>query len=221
MEGLTYEGYVEELRLIFSPPEESVLWKTDYKNFRQARGTTIVNYLQKKGQLFQLGYRESLDSQHFIEESIANIFHSKVRQEVYRAAPTTFADLITVSQKAVGLIRLMEAPSQPNSIGLASVTHPASSASSSTPSTRTSNLVGEMTGLGFEEEDDEGFVEPLTISQIEICLFNEADDETAFWNNQPDGSEADAEGEMVGEMAGAAPQNSPASPEGPCWFCSA
>ena len=112
----------------------------------------------------------------------------------------------------------MESPSQPNSIGLASVTHPAPSSTPST-STKTSNLVGEM-GLGFEEED-EGFVEPLTISQIEFCLFNEADDETAFWNNQPDGSEADVEGDLVGEMAGAGPQNSPASPEGPCWFCSA
>ena len=78
VEGLTYEGYVEQVRLIFSPPEESVLWKTDHRNFRQARGTTIVDYLQKKGQLFQLGYREDLDSPHFIEEAIANIFHSGV-----------------------------------------------------------------------------------------------------------------------------------------------
>ena len=68
---------------------------------------------------------------------------------------------------------------------------------------------------------DKGFVEPLTISQIEFCLFNEAEDETAFWRSQPDGSEADGEGDLVGEMAGAGPQNSPASPEGPCWFCSA
>ena len=68
---------------------------------------------------------------------------------------------------------------------------------------------------------DKGFVEPLTISQIEFCLFNEAEDETAFWSSQPDGSEAEGEGDLVGEMAGAGPQNSPASPEGPCWFCSA
>ena len=104
--------------------------------------TTVIDYLQKKGQLFQLGYRESLDSQHFVEEAIVNIFHSKVRQEVYRAAPATFADLITVSQKAVDLIRLMEAPSQPNAIGLASVTHPASLTSLTTSSTRNSTLVG-------------------------------------------------------------------------------
>ena len=189
------------------------------QKLQTVKGDDCGRLSTEKGQLFQLGYRESLDSQHFIEESIANIFHSKVRQEVYRAAPAMFADLITVSQKAVGLIRLMEAPSQPNAIGLASVTHPASLTSSTTSSTRNSTLVGEMIGLGVEEEDDEGFVEPLTISQIEFCLFNEADDETAFWNNQPDGSE-DMEGEMVGEMVGA-PQNSPASPEGPCWFCSA
>ena len=127
-----------------------MLWKTDHRNFKQARGTTVVDYLQQKGQLFQLGYRESLDSPHFIEEAVANIFHSAVRREVYRAAQTTFADLVTVSQKAVGLIRLMESPSQLNSIGLASVTHPAPS---STPSsTKTSTLVGEM-GLGFQEED--------------------------------------------------------------------
>ena len=83
VDGLTYEEYVEQIRLIFSPPEESTLWKSDYKNYRQSRGTTVVDYLQKKGQLFQLGYRESLDSQHFIEEAIINIFHSKVKQEVY------------------------------------------------------------------------------------------------------------------------------------------
>ena len=81
------------------------------------------------------------------------------------------------------------------------------------------NLVGEM-GLEFKDVD-EGFVEPLTISQIKFCLFNEADDERAFWSKQPDGSEADGEGDLVGEMAGAGPQNSPASPEGPCWFCGA
>ena len=177
---------------------------------------------KKKGQLFQLGYRESLDSQHFIEEAIVNIFHSKVKQEVYRAAPTTFADLVTDSQKAVGLIRLMEAPSQPHAIGLASVTHPVSLTSTSayTSSSRNSNLVGEVREVGVEEEDEEVFVEPLTISQMDFCLFNESDEESNFWNNQPDGSDPDPESGMIGEMVGA-PQNSPASPEGPCWFCSA
>ena len=65
----------------------------------------------------------------------------------------------------------MESPPQPISVGLASITH---LAPSSTPSTsaRASNLVGEI-GLEFEDVD-EGFVEPLTISQIEFCLFNEA-----------------------------------------------
>ena len=53
---------------------------------------------------------------------------------------------------------------------------------------------------------DKGFVKPLTISQIEFCLFNEAEDETAFWSSQPDGSEAEGEGDLVGEMAGAAPR---------------
>ena len=111
---------------------------------------TVVDYLQKKGQLFQLGYRESLDSQHFIEEAIVNIFHSKVKQEIYRAAPTTFADLVTVSQKAVGLIRLMEAPSQPQAIGLASITHPVSIPSTSASSSRNSSLVGEIKNLNHE-----------------------------------------------------------------------
>ena len=65
VEKLSYEQYVEQIRLIFSPPEESTLWKSDYKNCRQSRSTNIVDYLQKKGQLFQLGYRESLDSQQY------------------------------------------------------------------------------------------------------------------------------------------------------------
>ena len=214
---LTYEEYVEQVTLIFSPPEESQLWRSDYKSYRQARGTTVIDYLQKKGQLFQLGYKESLDSQHFIEEAILNLFHSKVKQEVYRAAPTTFADLITVSQKAVGLIRLMEAPSAPNTIGLASVTHPAplSASSSASSFSRNSGLVGEMLEAGEEEDEDEGFVEPLTVAQMDFCLLNESDEESIFWESQPDGSE---DPETVGEMVGS-PQNSPASPEGPCWVC--
>ena len=215
--GLSYDEYVEQVRLIFSPPEESTLWKTDYKNFRQSRGTTITDYLQKKGQLFKMGYRSNLDDQHFIEESISNIYHTGVKREVYRAAPTTFSALITASQKAVGLIRLMESPSSPNAVGLASISHPAPLATSSA-SARSSHLVGEMRS---EFEDiDEGFVEPLTVSQIEFCIFNEEDDETVFWSNQPDGSDLfDSEDQVVGEMAGAG--NSPAHPEGPCWFCSA
>ena len=52
VEGLTYDEYVEQIRLIFSPPEESTLWKLDYKNYRQARGTTVVDYLQKKRSTF-------------------------------------------------------------------------------------------------------------------------------------------------------------------------
>ncbi len=222
VQGLSYDQYVEQIRLIFSPPEESQLWKSDYKNCRQSRSTNIVDYLQKKAQLFQLGYRDSLDSQHFIEEAILHVFHTKVRTEIYRANPTTFADLVTVSQRAVGLIRLTEAPTTPQAIGLASVTHPAASAAAST-SSRASNLVGEMMDevRDFEEEDEEDFVEPLTIAQMDFCMFNESETESTFWNNQPDGSEAsDPEGEIVGEMVGT-PQNSPASPEGPCWFCSA
>ena len=72
-------------------------------------------------------------------------------------------------------------------------------------------------GVG-DEEDDEGFVEPLTIEQMDFCLLNESDEESIFWENQPDGSE-DSDGRIIGEMVGA-PQNSPASPEGPCWVCS-
>ena len=218
VQTLTYEQYVEQITLIFSPPEESQLWRSDYKSYRQARGTTVLDYIQKKGQLFKLGYKESLDSQHFIEETILNLFHSKVKQEVYRAAPTTFADLITVSQKAVGLIRLMEAPTNPNTLGLASVSHPApaSASSSSSSFSRNTGLVGELVEAGEEEEgEDEGFVEPLTIAEMDFCLLNESDEESIFWESQPDGSE---DPETVGEMIGS-PQNSPASPEGPCWVC--
>ena len=48
VQSLPYEQYVEQVCLIFSPPEESILWKTDHRSFRQARGTTIVDYLQQK-----------------------------------------------------------------------------------------------------------------------------------------------------------------------------
>ena len=68
-----------------------------------------------------------MDNEHFIEETIANMFHHGVRRKIYRAAPKTFAKLISVCQKAVGLVRQMESP--PNSVGLASVTYPAPSLS--------------------------------------------------------------------------------------------
>ena len=76
----------------------------------------------------------------------------------------------------------MEAPAQPHAIGLASVTHPVSvtSTSASTSSSRASNLVGEIREVGVEEEDEDGFVEPLTISQMDFCLFNESDEESIF-----------------------------------------
>ena len=58
---------------MFSPPGESQLWKSDYRNFKQARGTTVTDYVQRKAQLFRLGYNTPNDSEHFIEETIANI----------------------------------------------------------------------------------------------------------------------------------------------------
>ena len=131
---------------------------------------------------------------------------------MYRAAPTTFADLITVSQRAVGLMRQMETPAAPNLVGLASVTHPSPSVMAT--SLKASNL-GEM-NAEFEEAAEE-LVEQLTISQMEFCLLNESDEETLFWSSQPDGSDPDLGGEL-GEMAGGL-QNSPASPEGPWWAC--
>ena len=90
------------------------------------------------------------------------------------------------------------------------MTHPA--LSSTAISSKASNL-GEM-NAEFEEADEE-FVEQLTISQIEVCLLNETDDETRFWSSQPDGSYEELGGEL-GEMAGGL-QNSPDSPEVPCW----
>ena len=86
MSGLTYAQYVEEVRLVFSPPKESILWKSDYRQFRQNKGTTITDYIQRKGQLFKLGYRQDLDCEHFIEGAITNVYHHNVRQEIYRLA---------------------------------------------------------------------------------------------------------------------------------------
>jgi hypothetical protein len=40
--------------------------------------------------------------------------------------------------------------------------------------------VGEIREVGVEEEDEDGFVEPLTISQMDFCLFNESDEESIF-----------------------------------------
>ena len=60
--SLTYQEYAEEVRLVFSPPGESQLWKSDYRNFKQVRGTTMTDYVQRKAQLFRLGYNTSNDS---------------------------------------------------------------------------------------------------------------------------------------------------------------
>ena len=215
VESLTYPQHVEEVRLTFSPPEESILWKSDYKFYKQLCGTTITDYLQRKGQLYKLGYRQTLDCEHLIEEAIAHVYHHNVRKEIIRLAPKTFKALISASQFAVGLIRQMESLANPNAVGLASVTHtaPALASTSSRPATS----LGEM-ALGVEQENYEGFEEPLTVSPLEFCLFNESDEETLFWSNQPKAGEGDYDNDVVGEMGG--PQDSPASPEGPCWFCS-
>ena len=91
------------------------------------------------------------------------MYHHGVRREIYREALKTFSDLILACQNAVGLVCQMESPAQPSSLGLASVTHPARSPSAPTLS-RPATSLKEM-GLGVEEEVDEGFVEPMTISQ--------------------------------------------------------
>ena len=89
--GLSYEEYAEQVRLVFSQPGEIILWKSDYKNF-----TTVTDYVQRKAQLFRLGYRETPDNEHFIEDTISNIFHNGVRREIYQAAPKTFSELVSV-----------------------------------------------------------------------------------------------------------------------------
>ena len=160
VDNLTYAQYVKEVRLVFSPPKESILWKSDYRQFRQNKGTMITVYIQRKGQLFKLGYRQDLDCENFFEEAIANVYHHNVRQEIYRLAPKTFKALISACQFAVGLVCQMESPANQNAVGLASVTHPAPSPALT--SVRTATSLGEM-GLGEDTEADEGFVEPLTI----------------------------------------------------------
>ena len=110
---LLYKEYAEQVRLVFLPPEESILWKNDYRNYKQSRGVTVVDYIQRKAMLFRLGYRQTADSPHFIEEAILHIFHHNVRREVYRTDLQTFSALITACQKAVGLIRQIEAPPTP------------------------------------------------------------------------------------------------------------
>ena len=54
-----------------------------------------------------------------------------------------------------------------------------------------------MLDAGEEEDEDEGFVEPLTVAQMDFCLLNKSDEESIFWESQPDGSE---DPETVGEM---------------------
>ena len=48
VKDLTYAQYIKEVRLTFSPPEESILWKSDYRHYKQNRGTTITDYIQRK-----------------------------------------------------------------------------------------------------------------------------------------------------------------------------
>ena len=70
-----------------------------------------------------------------------------------------------------------------------------------------------MGEMGLTEELEDEYVEPLTIAQMEFCIFNEEQEETDFWDSQsvlPEEEEG-----VIGELG---PQ-SPASPDGPCWFC--
>ena len=96
---------------------------------------------------------------------------------------------------------------------LASVSHPAPAPAST--SSRPATSLGEIV-LGEEQETDEGFEEPLTISQLEFCLFNKSDEETLFWSNQPEAGEGDYESDVVGEIGG--PQTHRRLPRDPVGF---
>ena len=86
--------YVEAMRTIFLPPEESELARTEFKVRKQARNEDISSYLSAKIALWQMSYRE--DERSFstlMDETIAGLANKIVKRNLRYAAVTNPEDL--------------------------------------------------------------------------------------------------------------------------------
>ena len=114
------------------------------------------------------------------------------------------------TQKAVGFVRLTQGHLNPNQNGLASIRHPAPAATA----TAKVETVGELRGQSRGGEDESVEEEPLSIAQMEFCVFNETNEESVFWDAQTL-AEAGA-GTVKGIYKF---RDAPPSAMGPCWNC--
>ena len=76
-------AYVESMKTIFLPPEESELARTEFKVRKQARNEDISSYLSAKISLWQMSYRE--DERSFntlMDETIAGLANRIVKRKV-------------------------------------------------------------------------------------------------------------------------------------------
>ena len=174
--ALRYDQYKDRVAAIFSPEEEGILWKSNYKSLKQNRRVTTTDYIQRKARLFRRSYKESPNSGHFLEDAIACIYDTEVRREVIRSDPKDYNSLMEAAQKAVGFVRLSQVHLNPNENGLASISHPAPAVTT----TAKVETVGELRGQSWGGESESVEEEPLTIAQMEFCVFNETNKETVF-----------------------------------------
>ena len=206
---MTFDEYVRRANELFEPTSEAEIWKADFRQLVQKRGDSIQDYLQNKSTLYKRAYGSRIAAaEHLIEEAISGIFNPEVKKEVIRSMPRNYEELLAEGLRATGFVRRTGNYARPQDHGLASVSH-----------RETVGRGGASGGgqLGQLEAGEEGVEEdgenPLTLEEVQCCVKNESEVETAYWHEQcPEGML-----EEVGEGHPASFKNLP--PGTGCWNC--
>ena len=206
---MTFEQYVRRANELFEPTSEAEIWKADFRQLIQKRGDSIQDYLQNKSTLYKRAYGSRIAAaEHLIEEAISGIFNPEVKKEVIRSMPQNYEELLAVGLRATGFVRRTGNYARPQDHGLASVSH------RETGSRGGASGGGQLGQLeAGEEEVEEDWETPLTLEEVQCCVKNESEVETAYWHEQcPEGML-----EEVGEGHPTGFKNLP--PGTGCWSC--
>ena len=211
--GLTFNQYVSKANDLFEPASESEIWKEDFKQLVQKRSESIQDYLQSKSTLYKRAYGSRVASaEHLLEEAIAGVFNSEVRKEIIRSMPKSYEELLAAGLKATGFVRKTGNYARPQEHGLASVSHKETGGRGGAGGGGGTGHLGQLEE--GSEEGTEDTEEPLTLGEVQCCLKNETEVETAYWEEQsPDG--------QLEEVGGGVPSGNfkHLPPGAGCWHC--
>ena len=117
---LDFAGYVDKLSSIFEPTSDSELARASFQSAKQGPHEDVQSYFVRKRNLFRKAYSTGSEI-HFIDAYIASLYHPKVREEVLRTKPSTYAQVYSSSCDAVAFIRRIQGPGAQQQKGLSSV----------------------------------------------------------------------------------------------------